>query len=728
MRNLLHVILTFCVFSAQCEELKVLRFDSNGGRLKDSARVVRVGGVYGETVNVFPNGQLENFKFLSGVITNQIICLGSQNRFGKGGVCKNFFSRPLGFEGLAGIPYVQIVEILSVSGSVALYLGDTGNGQSQLTFQLVKTAAIGTNFYQNVFRKADFSKEGEGYLERAFAFIAAGEEGCVSFRESLYFGTTVNAENYQYVEPGAAIIAPLPIPERKGYAFVGWRNESGEYVSNETIVKSRDDDLVLLANWKRIAPLLVEGKESMVLSDGFDWAKILQDMRDRYWCGAQLFFGIIVFILYWMVLPSSVSYLRVCLLLAMSLMFAYWLQHGLVVILLISVAANYLIGSAILRRIHAKLILLSAIALNVLALCLNKYTTIIPALGMSYLTFVQIAFLVECYRKGKRLSFHEYFLSVVFWPKLISGPIVRPDRFVSYHSRRFATAVNYRRVYLGLVIFFIGIAKKLLLADNLATIVNAGWSEPLNAASSWLVTGCYSLQLYFDFSGYSDMAWGVSMFFGIRLPFNFNSPYKALTIQDFWRRWHISLSLWLRDYLYFTFGGSRKGLFRTMVNVFLTFLIGGVWHGVGWTFIIWGALHGLALAVNNLWRKLISRKMPKIVSWLFTIMFVHMAWVFFRAPDASSAITMLQHMFGLGSRCAAHGALQSWSTYVLVGVSALICCLPNSNQIAFFALRRIREWRVQFALGVISALFAVAAVLRMCNESIEMSKFIYSQF
>ncbi len=208
--------------------------------------------------------------------------------------------------------------------------------------------------------------------------------------------------------------------------------------------------------------------------------------------------------------------------------------------------------------------------------------------------------------------------------------------------------INYKNIALGLFIFSIGLFKKVVIADNFATWATNGFDKAnvLNLFEAWATSLSYTFQLYFDFSGYCDMAIGAALLFNIKLPINFNSPYKALSIQDFWRRWHITLSRFLRDYIYIPLGGNRKGRLQTYANLMVTFIIGGIWHGAGWTFVFWGFLHGVALVIHRIWSEL-GFKMNKILAWLITFNFINITWVFFRAKDWDNALKVLKGMFGL---------------------------------------------------------------------------------
>ena len=269
-------------------------------------------------------------------------------------------------------------------------------------------------------------------------------------------------------------------------------------------------------------------------------------------------------------------------------------------------------------------------------------------LAISFFTFQQIAYLVDCYKeKTLEYDFLNYCLFVTFFPQLIAGPIVHHKDMMPQFVRPRNYLVNWKNLSLGLFLFSIGLFKKVYIADNFAEDANIGYgqAEALTFLDAWATSLSYTFQLYFDFSGYTDMALGAALMLNIKLPWNFNSPYKAVSIQDFWRRWHMTLSHWLRDYLYIPLGGNKKGETRTYINLFITFLLGGLWHGAGWPFVIWGALHGLATTVHKGWQTL-GFKMPRLLAWFTTFLFVHCAWVFFRAESISQAWSILKGMVG----------------------------------------------------------------------------------
>lgn len=361
--------------------------------------------------------------------------------------------------------------------------------------------------------------------------------------------------------------------------------------------------------------------------------------------------------------------------LASLFFYAYWRPIYLP-ILLVSIIFNYVIGKYLGRCFQsglsaswgARCALWGGVLVNVSALCYYKYTnfaiTTINALAdepfflqqditlplaISFFTFQQIAYLVDSYR-GLTHEYHfsNYVLFVAFFPQLIAGPIVHHKEMMPQFANMKAKIFNWRNFYLGLYIFFVGLFKKNVIADNLAAYVNCGYNftDALSFFEGWLCSLSYSFQLYFDFSGYCDMAIGSALILNIHLPFNFKSPYKARNIQDFWRRWHITLSRFLRDYVYIPLGGNRHGTLRTYLNLFLVFVVGGIWHGAGWGFIVWGALHGLAIVTHRMWTNT-RIHLPKALAIALTFLFVNFTWIFFRAPNLTAAFNVIKSMLGM---------------------------------------------------------------------------------
>ena len=328
---------------------------------------------------------------------------------------------------------------------------------------------------------------------------------------------------------------------------------------------------------------------------------------------------------------------------------------------------NYVVGvqlSGQNKKINKKLLLIFGIIANVSLLAYFKYTdflienfntvasTSVPLLDLalplaiSFFTFQQIAYLVDSYKnETKEYDFLNYALFVTFFPQLIAGPIVHHSEMMPQFFSAKNLVKRYRNISLGLFIFSIGLFKKVVIADTFALWATQGFSKPelLSFFEAWATSLSYTFQLYFDFSGYTDMAIGVALLFNVRLPINFNSPYKALNIQDFWRRWHITLSRFLKEYIYIPLGGNRKGRVFTYGNLLTTFVIGGIWHGAGWTFVFWGFIHGAGLVIHRVWQ-LTGFKIWTWLAWLITFNFINASWVFFRAEKWDDAIGILRAM------------------------------------------------------------------------------------
>jgi len=379
-----------------------------------------------------------------------------------------------------------------------------------------------------------------------------------------------------------------------------------------------------------------------------------------------------------------------------SLVFYGWWNPAYLWLILFSILFNYSIGVLLgsHREVAKKKTLLTIGVIGNLALLgYYKYANffvsnlneligtnynlevILLPLAISFFTFQQIAYLVDAYRgETREYNFLHYCLFVTFFPQLIAGPIVHHKEMLPQFVKDSVYAVNYKHISIGLTIFIIGLFKKVILADGAAAYATPVFNAADAGTSilfleAWLGALAYSFQLYFDFSGYSDMAIGLARMFGITLALNFNSPYKAVNIIEFWRSWHMTLSRFLRDYLYFPLGGSRKGKLRRYFNLMITMVIGGLWHGAGWTFIAWGALHGLYLIINHAWHAF-SRMLRygdsqtiglgRGVGRLITFIAVVVGWVFFRAESFDAAINILAGMSGQ------HGIMlpSSWYSYL----------------------------------------------------------------
>jgi D-alanyl-lipoteichoic acid acyltransferase DltB (MBOAT superfamily) len=396
---------------------------------------------------------------------------------------------------------------------------------------------------------------------------------------------------------------------------------------------------------------------------------------------------------------------------------------------------------------------------------------IVLPLAISFFTFQQIAYLVDAHRgETHEYNFLHYCLFVTFFPQLIAGPIVHHREMLPQFENRKLYRINWENLAVGLSILVIGLFKKVVIADNIASYATpvftaADSGQELSFFLAWQGTIAYTLQLYFDFSGYSDMAIGLARMFGVRLPLNFNSPYRANNIIDFWRRWHMTLSRFLRDYLYVPLGGNRKGKPRRYVNLMMTMVLGGLWHGAGWTFVAWGALHGAYLMANHGWRAIFgkprNRWWAKLVARSVTLLAVMVAWVFFRAETFDGALSILSSMTHLPDGMATalgplaaplsslgvrfdgglfheeHRRLLLWAVFWL----AVIWGWPNTQQL--FAryrpaidfvlaydtptvLQRWTDlrWRPSYTWAVALGCLSVLCILSLA----EISEFLYFQF
>ncbi len=377
------------------------------------------------------------------------------------------------------------------------------------------------------------------------------------------------------------------------------------------------------------------------------------------------------FALAWVTLGSFVFY-------------AYW-NPPYLAILLGSVFLNFLIGKVVdplcgKGAVARFRFLAAGVCVNLLLLGYYKYANffvdtinqafqigwtmekVFLPLGISFFTFQQIAYLVDSYRgQARGHSFLDYAFFVSFFPQLIAGPIIHHGEILAQLRRGFSLRNVPLDLLLGLSIFVVGLFKKMVLADSCGVLASgffgsAGAGLSFTAEQSWCGSLAYTLQIYFDFSGYSDMAIGLARIFSFKLPENFAAPYRATSVVEFWRRWHITLSRFLRDYLYIPLGGNRQGSFFRYRNLFVTMLLGGLWHGAGWTFVAWGGLHGLYLVANHMWNTLLEKFaarsflrfgwFARVFGWSCTMLAVVAAWVFFRAESMASALQILASMAG----------------------------------------------------------------------------------
>jgi D-alanyl-lipoteichoic acid acyltransferase DltB (MBOAT superfamily) len=480
-----------------------------------------------------------------------------------------------------------------------------------------------------------------------------------------------------------------------------------------------------------------------------------------------------------------------------SLFFYGWWNPAYVALLAVSILFNYAMGLAIVRAVaagatrRARGLLAVAVSADLTLLGYYKYANffldnaglalgvsfgfeaVVLPLGISFFTFTQIAFLVDAWRgRAREYSFVHYGLFVTWFPHLIAGPILHHGEMMPQFARAGTYQPDYSHVAAGLTIFVIGLFKKVLIADGVAPYVGPVFDASaagltLTFLEAWCGALAYTFQLYFDFSGYSDMAVGLSLLFGIRLPVNFHSPYKAVNIIEFWRRWHMTLSRFLRDYLYVPLGGNRKGPARRYVNLIVTMLLGGLWHGAGWPFVVWGGLHGAYLVVNHAWRALRARlghDLSRSTRWgraagcLFTFAAVVCAWVVFRAADLDSAGAILSAMAGMnglmvpdvwqakwggfGEWLAQHGvafgatpALARTGVVYWIGILlAIVWLAPNTQEIMAAAKPALGvppeaaparwQWRPTATSAAAVAAMALVVIVNLNRHS----EFLYFQF
>jgi alginate O-acetyltransferase complex protein AlgI len=360
--------------------------------------------------------------------------------------------------------------------------------------------------------------------------------------------------------------------------------------------------------------------------------------------------------------------------------------------------------------------------LNALEIQHQPWGIILP-LGISFFTFQQVSYLVDRYRgNAPTYGLLEYAAYVSFFPQLIAGPIVRHDQLIRQFSQSPWRDGLAEQVSRGVVLFTLGLIKKVFFADELAPIADAGFDavaagQTITFGGSWLASLAYSLQLYFDFSAYSDMAIGLGAMFGLRLPLNFDAPYRATDIRAFWRRWHMTLSSFLRDYVYIPLGGNRGSLATTYWTVMATMFLCGLWHGAGWTFVAWGVLHGVAICLNRTWSRT-GLQLPVPAAWLITMVFVIVGWVLFRAEDFAVAQSFLIAMSGANGLDVATLDLKDMNYVILASLFAVIG--PTNVVVS----ERVNLCRQRFALATACGLFLVALRVGQ-GRSLE---FIYFQF
>lgn len=428
---------------------------------------------------------------------------------------------------------------------------------------------------------------------------------------------------------------------------------------------------------------------------------------------------------------------RIVLILASLFFYSWWDVRNLP-ILLGSILVNYVLAGRILHSEgkSRKAWLILGILFDLGLLGYFKYSAfavetvngvfhtgfavpqIVLPLGISFFTFTQIACLVDSYRgEVKGYSRSGYFLFVTIFPHLIAGPILYHKDMIPQFMDEKNYRINYENINRGIAWFTLGLAKKVIIADRLSEYVGIAFSNAaqLSMTDAWFASFAYTLQLYFDFSGYSEMAIGLGLMLNFRLPLNFNSPYQSTSIIEFWRRWHMTLSAFLKDYLYIPLGGNRTG--HHLRNILITMLLAGLWHGAGWTFIFWGGLHGLYICINHVWRKA-GHSMPKPMGWFITFMAVNVAWVFFRAEDFSTAFDILSAMVGLNEPGTMLSVF-SWRRILFVLLLIGVCiCPPSVGKVVSQYFKINKKW---LACMIVLFLYSLTELSRA-------SEFLYFQF
>lgn len=451
-------------------------------------------------------------------------------------------------------------------------------------------------------------------------------------------------------------------------------------------------------------------------------------------------------------------------LIGMSCWFYAYLNAVYALFLTGSILVNYIIVYMMKTKEndrHKKQLLILDITLNIGVLFIFKYFNFftnnitlltglqIPRLeillpvGLSFITFQQISFAVDSYKDVcLNYSFTDYALYAAFFPKISSGPITPFRELTLQLQSEEEKMINFSNLSKGLYQFALGLAKKVLIADTLAQFVKIGFSDimGLHTVSALAVMLCYSLQLYYDFSGYSDMAVGVARMFNIELPINFNSPYKACSVSEFWEKWHITLTNFFTKYLYIPMGGSRKGIRRTCINIMIVFLLSGLWHGANWTFVVWGLMHGLVMVIERLSGRKIEKVRP--VGFIFTFLFVNIAWVVFRADTLSDAWLFISRIFCPGTGIVDNSLIQAVNEIVEIriicrmGMQGIVDKLPYLPAVLLglllilitFMSRNTQEKAERFCCSKKQSAVTVLLMFWSIISLTGVSVFLYSNF
>lgn len=463
-------------------------------------------------------------------------------------------------------------------------------------------------------------------------------------------------------------------------------------------------------------------------------------------------------------LLNKISYaLGEYLLIIMSFYFYAYFNPSYFPIILGSILGNYAL-TYIMRRqekpICKKIFLVIGVIANVGILFYYKYmgffihnvnvifgtdffvTNILLPLGISFFTFQQLSYVIDSYTGTvPQYTFRQYALFVTFFPQLIAGPIVLHSEVIPQFEDKAKKVFNWDNFAAGLMAFSFGMAKKVLVADSFGNVVNWGFSNVnvLGTTNAIFVMLSYTMQIYFDFSGYCDMATGIAKIFNIEIPMNFNSPYTALSVTEFWKRWHMTLTRFLRTYIYFPLGGNRKGKIRTYVNLFTVFLVSGIWHGANYTFIVWGVMHGLVMIGERIFKEKVERIHPAL-RWAYTFIFVSVAWVIFRADSLEVAVTLLKQILDFnftslsGAISPAFGCVliqkvlgymgtlgvyfqSTLPVYLMLAALFAVLWCKNTNE-------RLDQFKSSKLNAIISAILLVLSIISLSGES----TFLYFNF
>ena len=417
-----------------------------------------------------------------------------------------------------------------------------------------------------------------------------------------------------------------------------------------------------------------------------------------------LLFLPIIFLFYFFILKGK-SLSKIYLLIIGSFIFYAAWNINLSPLIIVTILTNYFFGKKISETLEVnkkKIILSFAIIFNILFLAFFKYSDFLITninylfnsnfgllnfpfpLALSFVTFQTIAYLVDCFDGNiPKTNLKKYALFIAFFPQLIAGPIVRYNFMMSQFEDVKNHSINFKNIYIGLIVIAIGLMKKILIADNLSPIVDQGFDaqEQLSFFDSWFTSLGFTFQIYFDFSGYIDMATGIALLFNINLPSNFNSPFKASGMINFWQRWHITLSTFLTNYIYYPLSRSFKDLTftKSMLITMIVFLIAGLWHGPSWLFVTFGGLHGLGLILNHIYKKLSTFELNKVLSIFLTFNYVNFTLIFFRAESFDSAFKIIKGMFSLQNLTSLTDTIVSTNSIIAFAVAFVICFFTKNT-------------------------------------------------